>query len=87
MESRFHLAEAKECSAQAHLGMRELSLITRNNVDLRGAFDYETPPTGEMVMVIFFGFKFMFCLHTSRNRQPPIRRYAIVWLYFAGFGG
>ena len=35
-----------------------------NNVDLRGAFDYETPPTGEMVMVSFVGFKFMFCSYT-----------------------
>ena len=36
-----------------------------NNVDLRGAFDYETPPTGEMVMVNFVGFEFILYRHEA----------------------
>ena len=41
-----------------------------NNVDLRGAFDYETPPTGEMVMVSkIVSFRLMLCSH--KILKPP----------------
>ena len=52
-------------------------------MDLRGAFDYETPPTGEMVMVNFVCLKFMLCRHAFQNKFS--RKKNLTSYYFLNF--